>query len=141
MGEEEGDGEETGLRCRPILHPLILIISDGTVTASTVTAQSTTSGIDEPLGEDVSVFLAVSVDQKEHEREAELGGPTHVSSLVRAEPRADLHIEDTVGDDLGVDGNLVDALGQGPDNRVGSPQTGGSVTILIGDREGPTQKS
>jgi len=35
----------------------------------------------------------------------------------------DLHVEDTVSDDLGVDRNDVGSLGQSPNNRVSGPET------------------
>jgi hypothetical protein len=35
-----------------------------------------------------------------------------------------LHVEDGVGNDLGVDSDLVGSLGQGPDDGVSSPEAG-----------------
>jgi len=58
---------------RPIGLDLIVVLSNGTVSTSTVTAH-TASGGDEPLREDVSIILTVGVDEEEHEGEAELGG-------------------------------------------------------------------
>jgi len=58
---------------RPIGLDLIVVLSNGTVSTSTITAH-TASGGDEPFREDVSVILTVSVDEEEHKGEAELGG-------------------------------------------------------------------
>lgn len=51
----------------------IVVLTNGTVATSTITSH-TASGGDEPFREDVSVILTVSVDEEEHEGEAELGG-------------------------------------------------------------------
>lgn len=40
------------------------------------------------------------------------------------------HIEDTVADDLSVNADLVDTLGQCPDDRVGGPETAHSQYML-----------
>lgn len=87
---------------------LVVVLSNGTVATSTITSH-TASGGDEPLREDVSVILTVSVDEEEHEGEAELGGD----------------VKDTVGDDLGVDRDLVGSLGQSPDDGVSGPEDNG----------------
>ena len=97
---------------------LVLVVSDGTVTTSTVTAEST-SGVDEPLGEDVFILVTL-VNEEEQEGEADLGG-TGTSATLSVQSSADSHIEDTVSNDLSVDGDLVDTLRQGPDNGVGGP--------------------
>jgi hypothetical protein len=51
---------------------LIVVLVDGTVTTSAVSSE-TTSGGDEPFGEDVSVVLAVRVEDEEDECEGDLG--------------------------------------------------------------------
>jgi hypothetical protein len=51
---------------------LIVVLVDGTVTTSAVSSE-TTSGGDEPFGEDVSVVLAVRVKDEEDECEGDLG--------------------------------------------------------------------
>jgi hypothetical protein len=61
---------------RPRGLDLIVVLSNGTVSTSTVTAH-TTSGSDEPFREDVSVILTVSVDEEEHECETKLGGAAY----------------------------------------------------------------
>lgn len=110
-------------------HRLVVVVSDGAVATSSL-ASHTTSGSDEPVREDVSVILAVRVDKEEHVGESELGGD----------------VKDTVSDDLGIDGDLVDSLAQGPDDRVSGPEDEGhkaeepektpslALPVLGGDR-------
>lgn len=57
---------------------LVVLVSDGTVAASSIAAQSA-SGSDEPFGEDVAVILSVRVNQEKHVSEAKLGGAVRVS--------------------------------------------------------------
>lgn len=63
----------------------------------------------------------MAVDQEEHKGEADLGGAEMLAYDSKDLFRLYSHIEDTVGDDLSVDSDLVDTLGQGPDNGVGGP--------------------
>ena len=85
-----GELGEVSIRCRStrthdgfIGLDLIVVLSHSTVSTSTVTAH-TASGGDEPLREDVSVILTVSVDEEEHKGEAELGG-----AVRQLDPRTD----------------------------------------------------
>lgn len=43
----------------------------------------------------------------------------------------DLHVEDTVSDDLGIDRDLVDSLTESPDDRVSGPEAVSSVWHLF----------
>jgi hypothetical protein len=51
--------------------------------------------------------------------------PSLAALLISLAPKLkkmSLHVKDTVGDDLGVDRDLVGSLGQGPDDGVSGPK-------------------
>jgi len=63
------------------------------------------AGRGEPLGHDPGVVLAMGVDDEEQEGEADLGGtasPRVSHGWVCVPNVVNSHVEDTVGDDLGV---------------------------------------
>jgi hypothetical protein len=99
---------------------LVVVLVDGTVATSTVTGKSA-SGVDEPVGEGVGVLVTVDVDEEEDKGESDLGGTASQLGHLRS-GMTSLHVEDTVGDDLGVDRDLVGSLGQGPDDGVSGPK-------------------
>lgn len=88
-------------------NSLFVATSDGAVAASTIGSASG-SVLDEPVREDVVVTLAVRVNHQQEEGEADLGS----------------NVKDTVGDDLGIDRDLVGTLSKTEDDRVSGPEGG-----------------
>ena len=65
---------------------LVVVLVDGTVTTSAISSE-TTSGGDEPFGEDVSVVLAVRVKYEEDECEGDLGKTGNQLMCTRGQER------------------------------------------------------
>jgi hypothetical protein len=119
---------------------LIVVLVDGTVTTSAVSSE-TTSGGDEPFGEDVSVVLAVRVEDEEDECEGDLGSARDQLMFIMASRGSHLHVKNSVSDDLGVDRDLVGSLGQSPNDGVCGPKTGCQLRMINDKAGGLTQQS
>jgi hypothetical protein len=119
---------------------LIVVLVDGTVTTSAVSSE-TTSGGDEPFGEDVSVVLAVRVKDEEDEGEGDLGSAGDQLMCIMESGGSHLHVKNTVSDDLGVDRDLVGSLGQSPNDGVCGPKTSYQFRNIDDEADGLTQQS
>ena len=122
MGVERSDVYAQNHRPNGLERRLIVVLVDGTVATSAISSE-TTSGGDEPFGEDVSVILTVRVKDEEDECEGDLGGAGYQLPCTMASRGCHLHVKNTVSDDLGVDRDLVGSLGQSPDDGVCGPKT------------------
>jgi hypothetical protein len=67
----------------------------------------------------------VGVKDEEDEGEGDLGSAGDQLMCIMRSRGSHLHVKNTVGNDLGVDRDLVGSLGQSPNDGVCGPKTGG----------------
>lgn len=73
------------------------------------------------------------VENEEDKGEGDLSSAG--DQLMYVTEESNLHVKNTVSDDLGVDRDLVGSLGQSPDDGVSGPKTGRQFSVGIHDTD------